>query len=162
MKRVEKNDPVALCQEGKARHREGNYEGAFEYYTKAAGLGDMEAHFQLSVMYRKEEGVEKDEKKNWYHMEEAARGGHADARFNLGCHEKHKGRHERAGKHWIIAANLGHNDSLKMLRKEYAEGHVSKEDYLAALRGYQAAIDATKSQQRKAAEAAERALHEEG
>ena len=38
----------------------------------------------------------------------------------------------------------------------YAEGLIGKEDYLAALLGYQAAIEATRSQQR---EAAERALH---
>jgi hypothetical protein len=34
----------------------------------------------------------------------------------------------------------------------FIDGFVSKEDYAAALRGHQAALDATKSVQRKAAE----------
>ena len=51
----------------------------------------------------------------------------------------------------IIAANLGDNVSLKEIREEYAKEHFSKDDYLAALRAYQAALDATKSQQRNAA-----------
>eukprot|EP00985_Skeletonema_marinoi_P033560 scaffold41608_cov204-Skeletonema_marinoi.AAC.1 len=38
MKRVEANDPVALCQMGRERYEEGDYNGAFQYWTKAAGL----------------------------------------------------------------------------------------------------------------------------
>ena len=41
MKRVEANDPVAISQIGANRHNEGDYNGAFEYWTKAAGLGDV-------------------------------------------------------------------------------------------------------------------------
>ena len=41
MKRVEANDPVAISQIGAKRHNEGDYNGAFEYWTKAAGLGDV-------------------------------------------------------------------------------------------------------------------------
>ena len=59
-------------------------------------------------------------------------------------------------RHFIIAANLGHDSSLKALRKGYADGVVSKEDYSGALRAYQAAVEATKSPQRET-EAAERA-----
>ena len=56
-------------------------------------------------------------------------------------------------KHFIIAANLGLEASLDTLRRLYAIGKVSKEDYAAALRAYQAAVDATKSQQREEAKA---------
>ena len=38
----------------------------------------------------------------------------------------------------------------------YKDGHVSKDDFAAALRGHQAAEDATKSPQRKAAAKFER------
>jgi TPR repeat protein len=63
------------------------------------------------------------------------------------------GRYDRAKKHWIIAANLGDHDSLKCLKKLYADGHASKEDYASALRAYQAAVEETKSAEREEAEA---------
>ncbi len=84
-------------------------------------------------------------------MEEAAIGGHPHARFNLGLDEGKRFRIERANKHWIIAANLGHDESMDMLKKGYAAGLVSEEDFAAVLRKHQAAVDATKSPQRDAA-----------
>ena len=47
MKRIEANDPVAMNQMGGIRYYEGDYKRAFEYWTKAAALGDVEAHYQL-------------------------------------------------------------------------------------------------------------------
>ena len=152
MKRVEKNDPVAMQQMGAIRHNEGDYKSAFEYYTKAAELGDAVAHFNLSVMYDLGQGVEKDEKKEVYHLEEAAIGGHVDARHNLGCHEANNGRMERAVKHFIIAANMGCDKSLKILWECHAKGLVTKEALTVTLRAHQAAVDATKSAQREQAE----------
>jgi TPR repeat protein len=154
-KRVEANDPVALREVGKRRGEEGDYKSAFEYWIKAAELGDIAAHYNLSVMYRKGAGVEEDKKKELYHYEVAAIGGHDLARYNLGVIELKNDKHERAFKHFIIAAKLGHDDSLDILKKGYTWGDVSKEDFAAALRGHQAAVDATKSPQRKAAEAAQ-------
>ena len=155
MKRVEVDDPDAMCHMGKTRFHEGDYDGAFEYFSKAAGLGDVDAHYHLSVIYQNGKGVEKNEKKQLHHLEEAAIGGDPDARYNLGCVEWNNGRHERAAKHLIIAAKLGHDLALKMVKNGYALGIVSKEDFAAALRGHQAAVDATKSPQREAAEAAQ-------
>jgi len=43
------------------------------------------AHYKLSVLYREGEGVEKDTKKELFHLEEAAIAGHPRARFRLGC-----------------------------------------------------------------------------
>ena len=60
---------------------------------------------------------------------------------------------KRAVKHWMIAAKLGHDDSLYALKEGYKKGDVSKEDFAAALRGHQAAVDATKSPQREKEEA---------
>eukprot|EP00986_Skeletonema_menzelii_P003543 scaffold1105_cov93-Skeletonema_menzelii.AAC.4 len=51
MKRVEANDPVALCQEGVLQFSKGDYRRAVEYWTKAAELGDAGAHHHLSIMY---------------------------------------------------------------------------------------------------------------
>jgi len=117
-------------------------------------LGDAGAHYNLSVFYHKGEGgVEKDAEKEVYHLEEAAIGGHPDARHYLGIEEGRNGNFERAVKHFIIAANLGHHDSLKWLKRLYAEGHARKEDYANALRACQAAVEAAKSAERDEADA---------
>jgi hypothetical protein len=152
MKRIKKNDPVAMCHMGRERYEEGDYGTALEYLAKAAELGDVLAHYYLSVIYHEGQGVEKDTKQQVYHLEIAAIGGHTYARYNLGIVEAIDSNFERARKHFIINANLGDHDSLKALRQLYAEGHASKEDYADALRAYQAAVDATKSAERETAE----------
>ena len=154
--RVKANDPAALCQMGMKCCNEGNYEGAVEHLTKAAELGNIMAHYNLSFMYAEGEGVERDLKKKVYHLEEAAIGGHPSARYNLGCHEGRNGRPDRAVKHFIIAAKLGHDRAWEEVEKGFQMGWAYKEDYEVALRGYQAAVDATKSKQRKEAEKAKR------
>ena len=151
MERVKANDPAALFNMGTRRRDEGDLEGAFQYYKKAAKLGNMNAHYNLGSFYEKGRGVEKDIKKKIYHLEEAAIGGHPDARFNLGNHERRNGRMDRAIKHYIIGANLGDNYALEAVKTSFALGFVSKEDYEAALREHQAAVDATKSAQREEA-----------
>jgi TPR repeat protein len=134
------NDPVAIRLMGTRRYREGNYGSAFEHCRKAAESGNVGAHYELSLMYRKGQGVEKDEKKKRHHLEEAAIGGHPTARHNLGWIEWENTRHDRAVKHWIIAANLGYDGSLKLIREFYTRGLVSKEDFAAALRAHQALL----------------------
>ncbi len=146
--------PAAMCQMGKSHRDEGDYETAIKYFTKAAELGDASAHYRLSLMYREGRGVEKDNEKAIYYAELAAIADHPEARHNLGIEEWNNDRYERARKHFIIAANLGDSGSLKCLRELYADGHASKEDYAAALRAYQTAVDATKSPERKEAEEA--------
>eukprot|EP00577_Skeletonema_sp_RCC1716_P027056 CAMPEP_0113421846 /NCGR_PEP_ID=MMETSP0013_2-20120614/28126_1 /TAXON_ID=2843 ORGANISM="Skeletonema costatum, Strain 1716" /NCGR_SAMPLE_ID=MMETSP0013_2 /ASSEMBLY_ACC=CAM_ASM_000158 /LENGTH=148 /DNA_ID=CAMNT_0000309513 /DNA_START=393 /DNA_END=839 /DNA_ORIENTATION=+ /assembly_acc=CAM_ASM_000158 len=129
-------------------YEEEDYDTAFEYCTKAAELGDVDAHNHLSIWYREGDGVEKDEKKEVYHLKQAAIGGHPTARYNLACHEGGNGRMDRAVKHWIIGANLGCDRSIQML-KEFYPGDVSKEEFAAALRSHHAAVNATKSPQRE-------------
>jgi len=145
---------------GKKSYNEGDYSTAFEYFTKAAELGDVEAHYNLSFMYQRGKGVEKDEKKASYHLVEAAIAGHPDARYNLGCYEEENSRFDRAVKHFIIAANLGDDDSIQALKGCYKYGDISKEDFAAALRAQHAAVDATKSPQREAA-AADASIYKE-
>jgi tetratricopeptide (TPR) repeat protein len=156
MNRVEKNDPHAMMQMGGMRYEEGDYISAFEYLTKAAELGDMHAHAKLAFMYCKGGGVDKDEKKALYHLEEAAIGGHPIARHNLAAIEMNNGKPERAVKHFIIAANLGEENSMKELWECFSMGHVSKDDLTVTLRAHHTAVNATKSPQRKAAEEAEK------
>ena len=149
MKRVEANDPEAMCQMGKKCNDEEDHNGAFEYWSKAAALEDVTAHYHLSLLYHDGNGVEMDKKKEIYHLEEAAIGGHPGARYNLGNHEGRNGRHERAARHFTIAANLGLDDALEEVKKGFTKGFVSKENFEAALRGHQATVDATKSEQRE-------------
>eukprot|EP00984_Skeletonema_dohrnii_P012878 scaffold5256_cov70-Skeletonema_dohrnii-CCMP3373.AAC.1 len=151
MRRVEANDPLSLVEVGKQCGIEGDNAGAFKYWTKAAELGDAEAHFCLFILYHDGKAVEKDRKKAVYHLEHSAIAGHHYARYNLGCIDQNTGRIERAVKHWIIAANLGLDDAVQKLKESFHWGDVSKEDFAAALRGHQAAVDATKSPQRSEA-----------
>ena len=153
MKRIEANDLVAMCLMGVIKYDAGDYTAAFEYWTKAASLGDVISHYQLSCLYHHGHGVEKDIKKQLHHLEKAAIGGHPTARHSLGCFEGRNGKLDKAVKHFIIAANLGLDDSLVSLKKAYKAGYASKEDFNAALRGYQVAIEAMKSPQREEAEA---------
>eukprot|EP00984_Skeletonema_dohrnii_P009042 scaffold3396_cov95-Skeletonema_dohrnii-CCMP3373.AAC.4 len=154
MRRIAANDPFALREMGKKYDIKEDYEGAFEYWTKAAEFGDVEAHDLLSSLYRKGQYVEKDEEKERYHLEEAAIGGHPVARYFLAINEIVNKKYERAVKHLIIAAKLGHDESIKSLMQVYKiGGHISKEEFAATLRAHQAAVDATKSSQREEAAA---------
>ena len=151
MKRIKANDPFAIRFMAMERYRGGDYKSAFEYSARAAALGDVEAHYQLSIFYRYGKGVEKDENRALHHTEQAAIGGHPNARHNLGSFEGTKDRVDRAVKHYIIATKLGLGNSLHALKTIYKAGHVRKEDFAAALRGHKAAVDATKSPQREEA-----------
>jgi tetratricopeptide (TPR) repeat protein len=153
MERIEANDPPSLSNKGTKCYLEGDHDKALKCWTKAAELGDAEAHFKLGKMYMEGEDVDKDEKRGAYHWEKAAIGGHPYARHNLACYEaKNNGNMAKAARHFIIAANLGYDKSMKSLLLSYKNGYITKEEYGATLRTHQAAVGATKSAQRDAAE----------
>ncbi len=152
MKRIKAKDPAALCHMGQECFNEGDYDDAFEYLTKAAKLGDADAHYRLGCMYWKGNGVGMDEEKMVYHWEQAAIGSHPHARHNLGCYEEEVDNIERAVKHYIIAAKVGHEKSMELLWGYYSAGNITKEGLDSTLRAHQAALVATKSSQRKKAE----------
>jgi tetratricopeptide (TPR) repeat protein len=152
MKRIKANDPAALSYVGIECYNKGDYDAAFGYLTKAAELSDADAHYRLGRMYWKRDGVEEDEEKMVYHWEKAAIGGHPIARHNLACIEWDNGNVERAVEHFIIAAKLGDPESMSKLWKHYSAGNITKEKLDATLRTHQAAIDATRSTQRKIAD----------
>eukprot|EP00986_Skeletonema_menzelii_P016105 scaffold13729_cov126-Skeletonema_menzelii.AAC.4 len=157
-KRAEANDPLALHDEGMDSFYAGDYATAIKYCEKAAALGHIQSHYHLSTLYFEGAVVEKDTKKFVYHAEQAAIGGHPMARYNLGVVEFEKGNIERAAKHWIIAANLGYDLSIESLKDCYSRGVISKEVFATALRAHQAAVEAMKSSQRDAAEAARKKI----
>jgi TPR repeat protein len=92
IRRIEANDPVAIWKMGSIRYEKGDYKSAFQHFTKAAELGNVDAGYNLSCLYKEGQGVEKDEEKELHHLEEAAIGGHTYARNNLGVLEMKEGR----------------------------------------------------------------------
>ena len=156
MKRMEANDPNSMCHMGTKKYIEGDYAKSFEYFSRAAALGNAVAHHRLSVLYNNGQGVERNLKKKLHHLKEAAIGGHPDARHDLGKLGLKNGSVDRAVKHFIIAAKLGYDKSLESVKGLHEGGFVSKEDFAAALCGYQAAIAAEKSPQRDEAAKIER------
>ena len=94
--RADKNDPFAIYEQGLTLAKKGYYEPAFKYFSKAADLGYVAAHNELSTVYRLGLGQQKDEKKELFHREQAAIGGHPVARYNLGAIELENGQLDRA------------------------------------------------------------------
>eukprot|EP00984_Skeletonema_dohrnii_P029631 scaffold20393_cov127-Skeletonema_dohrnii-CCMP3373.AAC.2 len=116
--------------------------------NQAAELGLEMAHHSLGMAYAHgDEGVEKNEKKALYHCRLAAIGGLLEARHVLGqwCLQRDP---NMAYKHFLIAAEAGHDESLKEVKTGYAEGHVEKDVFEKALRAHKAAKNEVKSEQR--------------
>ena len=152
-KRIEAGNRDAIRQKGVEAFKVRNYGEALELLTKAANMGDIAAHHYLAGMYVAGQGVERDEKKALHLCEEAAIGGHPEARFNLGATDARHLRYDRAVKHFTIAASQGFGEALETLKEIYKEGSglVSKEDFAKVLRAHHAAIAATKTPQREEA-----------
>jgi tetratricopeptide (TPR) repeat protein len=116
MKRVEANDPNAICvlayqyDKGLGAFQQ-NRAKAMELYTRAAALDNRMGNCNLGNIY--EEGG--DLKKAKLHYEVAAMAGHEQARNNLGVLEAQSGNMERAFKHWTIAASAGHYKAMHFL-----------------------------------------------
>ena len=120
--------------------------------AKAAALGDATAHLLVARLYREGQGVEKDETKEVYHLEEAAIGGHPGARYDLALyHDLENEKLARAVMHWIIVSNLGCDHAMQRLKDCYKHGVIRKEDFAVALRVHHDAVVAMKSPQREAA-----------
>mgnify|MGYP000184238260 CR=1 FL=1 len=56
-------------------------------------------------------------------------------------------------KHWMIAAGVGVDKSLKEIQKGFMNGHVTKDEFEKALRAHKESKDEMKSDQREAAAA---------
>ena len=145
------DNEVAMRLLGDEYRSAGNYNLAFESYTTAAALGDVEAEHMLSLMYHWGEGMPMDANKSVFHAQRAAIGGHLTSRYNLGVHERKNNRVERAIKHFKISAQLGHDDSMNMLWHEYQRSNISKNELELVLRKHHNAVEEMKSRDRKEA-----------
>ena len=121
---------------------------ASDLYLKAGELGCAAACFNLGHSYERGRGVEIDKKKAKHYYELAAMNGIVKARNNLGALEGETGNHQRAFKHFIIAASSGNKPSLDNVKEGYMHGLVTKEEYANTLREYQKSQDEMKSDAR--------------
>ncbi|EJK54509.1 hypothetical protein THAOC_25858 [Thalassiosira oceanica] len=156
-KRVDAKDPVATeilasaCYEGNHGLQQ-DVPRAIELWTEAARLGDLNAHFNLGLRYCYGDDVERDVAKGTRHLQHSAIRGHPPSRFMLGLVEYHdEGNHELAVQHWMISAEMGCEQSLNFIKKMFMKGHATKAQYAEALKGYQIALEETKSHQREEA-----------
>jgi len=123
----------------------------FELFTEAAELGSVPAHGQLGDRYYNGRDVEEDKPRAIHHFQQAALKGHVSSRHNLGVAEYNIGNYDLAGRHFMISAKMGYEDSLNVIRDMFKGGLATKVQYVEALRGYQDAVEEMKSPQREEA-----------
>ncbi|KAL7525712.1 hypothetical protein ACHAXR_002042 [Thalassiosira sp. AJA248-18] len=123
---------------------------AIEMLNESAKHGVAKSHNSLGVVYGQGVGgVARDLKKAIYHYELAARKGHPKARHNLGVLAERSRQYDRALRHYMIAANMGKDSSLKAIKNLFENGYAKKSDYGSALKGYQDAVEELSSPERK-------------
>ena len=151
--RVKKKDPVAIEFLGDV-YRQGQHgvqkdmQKAVNLYTEAAELGSISALYTLGLMHGNGEGVRQDEAKGAEFYKKAAMQGHAESRHKLGCYEGLKGNYDRAVKHCLISAKMGLQSSTGLIKQLFVMGLATKEQYAEALKGFQDAVEETKSRDR--------------
>ena len=151
--RVEKKDPEAIYCLGNQYNHGGlglrkDMRRAVALWTEAAELGSIETLYCLGDAYYFGDGVHEDKKKAVHFYEKAAMQGHVHSRFNLGLIEWKKGDQDRALRHYLISAKMGHKDSVEAIKNIFAKGLATKELYFQALKEYQEAVEEMKSHDR--------------
>ncbi|EJK57319.1 hypothetical protein THAOC_22651 [Thalassiosira oceanica] len=119
-----------------------------ELWTEAVELGSIDALYNLGLAYYDGNGVQQDKKKSFQFFEKAAMQGHALCRHNLGFNDDEKGNHDRAVRHFMISAKMGYVGSVETIKYAFKVGLATKEQYAEALKGYQDAVEETKSHDR--------------
>ncbi|EJK70303.1 hypothetical protein THAOC_08347, partial [Thalassiosira oceanica] len=156
--RVAKKDPVAINNLAQQYFHGGlglqkDARRAVKLWEEAAELGSIDALFELGNTYHEGEGVQQDEAMAVEFYMKAAMQGQTESRYNLGCFEGEKGSHDRAVRHWLMSAKMGHEDSVQNVKRAFKSGFATKEQYAEALRGYQDAMEEMKSHDRDEAKA---------
>ena len=154
LKRVAAKDPVAMrrlgdfyfCGEFGLAKDESR---AIELISEAAKLGSTAALYKVGVAYYAGlGGVSQDKAKGIRCLESAAMQGDADSRHMLGYIEEDNRNVDRAVRHYMISAKMGHKDSLDTIRKMFANRLATRAQYAETLKGYQDAMEEMKSPER--------------
>ena len=153
MNLMEKGNANAYYQFGNyyasgSKGMQQDYQKANELWLKAGELGCAMAYFNLGNSFADGMGVEIDNKKAKHYHELAAMKGDVIARYNLGVIEGQAGNHERAIKHFMLAARSGEKESLDSVKQFFMAGLVTKHEYGNTLRAYQTRVDEMKSEAR--------------
>ena len=153
-KRVDARDPEAIYYLGDLHFRgiyglKKDLSRALELWTEAADLGSTAALFKMGGCHMEGEGLAKDEAKAVEYWKVAAMQGEVQSRHNLGFYELEKGDFDRGVRHFLISAKMGYKGSLGIIKDMFANGHATKAQYAEALKGYQAAMEETKSPDRE-------------
>ena len=75
--------------------------------------------------------------------------GSAESRHYVGLFEIMDNKnYDRALRHFLISAKMGFKDSLDAIKQMFADGLATKAQYAETLKGYQDALEDTKSPQR--------------
>ncbi|EJK58047.1 hypothetical protein THAOC_21855 [Thalassiosira oceanica] len=102
-----------------------------------------------SAHYHGKYGLGKDKAKGIAYLESAAMQGDVETRHNLGLIELDNGyKYNRALRHFLICAKMGHKKSLDMIKDFFADGLATRAQYMEGLKGYQDAVEDMKSPQR--------------
>ena len=126
---------------------------ANELYLKAGELGCAMGYNNLGLSYHKGTGVEVDKRKANHFYELAAMKGDVGARYNLAISELGAGNHQRAAKHFTLAAKRGDKESLDEVKVYFMKGVIKKDEYANTLRAYLQRLDEVKSEMRDKAKA---------
>ena len=118
-----------------------------EHYRriKAAEQGDVQAQYDLAVMYAKGQGMKKDDAEavKWYRK--AAEQGHADAQYHLGnayAHGRGVAKDESEAVKWFRkAAEQGHAEAQCNFAEAYLFGSVIPQNYAEAVKWYRKAAE---------------------
>ena len=151
--RVGKKDPVALDALGDnyfhgALGLQKDVPRAVALLKEAAELGSIDALYRLGVLYETGNGVQENKTKGIEFLTKAAMQGHVESRHNLGSIEGEKGNHDRAVRHYLISANMGDAKSVEIIKQLFMRGLATKGQFTEALKGYQDAVEETKSHDR--------------
>ena len=127
---------AADFQAGLEAYERGDFATAWEEWRPLAEQGNVDAQFNLGLMYEKGRGVPQDyaEAVKWYHL--AAAQGDADAQVNLGAKYNYglgvPQDYAEAIKWYHLAAAQGNASAQRDLGIMYAEGRGVIKDYAQA------------------------------
>jgi TPR repeat protein len=101
-------------------------------------------------MYCFGDGVDKSNLKEQYYFSKASAMGDHSSRNNLGVLEEALGNHERAMKHFRIAACFGNKNAMDSLCRGLEKGLVQMDEYNKTLLAHQKAVEEVKTEEREA------------
>ncbi|EJK48386.1 hypothetical protein THAOC_32819 [Thalassiosira oceanica] len=142
MARVVKKDPEAIYFLGQ------------QYFFGEFGLQeDMRKGVELAESEYFGKGAKEDKAKAAEFYGKAAMQGCPLSRNKLGCAEIKRGNYDRAVRHFLISAKMGHEESMETIKEMFKAGVATKEQCAEALKGYQDAVEEMKSHDRDKASA---------